>query len=178
MEASVSANDKKFQEHLLILSKDEEPKVTALLKELRSMGDGRYIEPLVDAFTHTKHDSIKDSIYALLLDLKDESALEPLIACIQNERYKEVRTQLLSVLWQSNLDASSYLVELIEMAVSFDYLDCIEIMTIIDTFEGSYSEEELMNSIYDLDDAIMEEESAKSDLLSEIKSIVNKLMVE
>ena len=168
---------KQFRTHLTVLQSDDLTKIKRLIGELRIQGDARYIAPLVDVLNNSAHDEIKEVIFGMLLDLKDEGALDPLFSCIRDERYIDIRPQLLSVLWQSNLDASEYLNELIQMAVEFDYLECIEIMTILDTFEDGFSEDELMDSIYSLDEAIEEEHSNKTELLIEIKSIVNNLTV-
>lgn len=175
---SINHTSKQFQANSAILRSEEHNKILKLIDSLRSEGDARYVEPLVDCMVNTKVDKIRDSIYSLLLDLKDDDAVVPLLSCIKNDNYTNFRTQLLSILWQSNVDASPYLNELVEMAIDFDYLSAIEIMTVLDTFEEGFTEEQLMECIYLLDDAISTEESNKAELLTEIKSIINKLMID
>ena len=98
---------------------------------------------------------------------------------MHNPEYKERKNLLISILWQSTLDASEYLVDLITIALKGDYLTVLEVSTVIESFDTVFNEEDVMDAIYQIDER-MEEESDQElvKMLSSLKKVISELPVE
>lgn len=148
------------------------------LEKLRQHGSEKSIFPLVDTLLNSRDETLKEGIISFLNDLRNPSALQPLIEAIQDETYGKVRSHLLQAVWQSNLDASDYLYDLVSVADYGTYEDCIEVMTILDNLEGPFSSSDVEESIGLLSVAIHEADEERAKLLLAINEIVGTLPVE
>lgn len=148
------------------------------LDKLRQHGSEKSVYPLVDTLLNSKDEALKEGIINFLNDLRNPSALQPLLECIQNENFTSIRSNLLQAVWQSNLDASDYLYDLVSVADYGTYQDCIEIMTILDNLEGPFSSSDVEESIGLLSVAIHEADEDRARLLLAINEIVGTLPVE
>lgn len=168
----------RFNNILTDLASDNTKKVLTALKQLRKHGKPEAIKPIIDVLTNTKDEAVKQEITTFLYDLKDESTIQALIDLVENEKYAASKSLLISIFWQSALDGSNHLSFFIQQAVKGDYMTCIECLTVIENFDATFQEEEIMDATYDLSEAIENEDSEKKNLLISLHSVVSSLNME
>lgn len=154
-------------------------KVLTAIKQLRKHGKPEAIFPLLKVLITTQNDDVKQGISAFLVDLKDQQAIAPLIDAIQEKQFEPIKNQLLSVFWQSPLDASEHLLFFVRQAIEGDYLTAMEVFSIIDNYNGVvFQEDEINDAVFDLEEAIDLDNTEKSTLLLSIKNEIQQLTVE
>jgi len=173
-------NNNRFNNIIKDLKSDDTEKVLTAVKQLRLHGQKEAIAEILEVFTETTNEDVKKSITNLLFDLKDEKAVLPLLKAINDKKYLGIKPFLISIFWQSSLDASEHLGSLVRIASKGDYNSCLEVLTVIETFDTSFDEEQIMDAVYDieekLDDYEIDEEYKK--LLFLLKETVSSLKVE
>jgi len=168
--------DNRFNNIITDLNSDDHKKVLTAVKQLRKHGKAEAIDPLLNVLV-SADETIRQEIINFLFDLRDESAINPLLAAIENEKYDTEKNVLIAVFWQSSLDASEHIDFFVNQAIKGDYMTSLEALTVIENFDATFDEEEITDLKYDLDDAIEEEDSEKRELLISLKSILETLNI-
>lgn len=173
-------NNNRFNNIIKDLKSNEIEKVLTAVKQLRLHGKKEAIAEIIDVLIETTNEDVKKNITNLLFDLKDEKAVLPILKAINDKKYHAIKPFLISIFWQSSLDASEHLGALVRIATKNDYNSCLEVLTVIETFDTSFDEEQIMDAVYDieekLDDYEIDEEYRK--LLHLLKETVSSLKVE
>lgn len=175
---NIEKTNKRFSNIISNLSSKNKNDVLTAIKQLRKYGQPEAIANLVKLYKNSKDQEVIDSVRSFFFDLKDQSATEAIIFSIQNEDTVELKTFLISIFWESSLDASEHLPLLIKEAIHGDYMTCVEVLTLIDSFEATFQEEEIQDLDFDLADAIENEEGDKKDILMTIKEALTTLNIE
>ncbi|MCO6499814.1 MAG: hypothetical protein J5I47_05480 [Vicingus serpentipes] len=170
--------DNRFNNIIKSLSSNKNEEVLTAIKQLRKHGKPEAIPHLLHLHQTTTNDEVINEITQFLFDLKDQSATETIINAIAKETNNSKKAFLISIFWQSVLDASDHLSFLVNQAIQGDYMVAVEAMTVIDNFETTFHEDEIMNIFYDLDEAIEHEEEDKKELLITFKEAIRSLSVE
>ncbi len=160
------------------LSSSEEKKVLTALKQLRKHGKKEAIKPLIELLATTQQENIKETITALLFDLKDQAVVEEIISVIDSNTYPSINATLISIFWQSALDSSEHITSIVKQAISGDYLTGIEVLSVLDNYDATFQETEIEDLKFDLDEAIEEEETEKRNLLVSIRMALDGLNLE
>lgn len=173
-------NNNRFNNIIKDLKSDDTEKVLTAIKQLRLHGQKEAIAEVLAVFIETTNEEVKKSITNLLFDLKSEDSVLPIIKAINDKKYVSIKPFLISIFWQSSLDASEHLGSLVRIASKGDYNSCLEVLTVIETFDTSFDEDQIMDAVYDieekLDDYEIDEEYRK--LLYLLKETVSSLKVE
>lgn len=173
-------NNNRYNNIIKDLKSTDKEKILIAIKQLRSHGQKEAITEVLDVFISTEDSDIKNSITNLLFDLKDEKSIPILLKAINDKKYVSIKTFLVSIFWQSTLDASEHLGTFIRIATKGDYTLCLEVLTVVESFDSSFDEEQIQDAIYDieekLDDYELDEEYRK--LLYLLKDVVSNLSVE
>ena len=131
---------------------------------------------LIERWFKTENETLKSDLFNFFLDTRRQEELPHFMEAINKKEYADVRNELLSIFWQSGLDTSEYLEELIEIALAGDYMTLIEVATIIETFEEEYDEEQVMNMIYQIEEIIDgEEDEERIKLLTNLRQVISEL---
>ena len=143
--------------------------VLEALEATRSKGQAELIPLISDLLLHDNPE-ITLKAGEVLGSLKDSAALEPLMEAMQDAKFKNVRHKMLSALWNSSLQPNQYLFMLVEIAVKGTYMECIECHTIIESMEGEFPDDQIMESQMLLNDYFSEHRKPtdRSELLKDI----------
>ncbi len=160
------------------LKSNDSEKVLLALDQLRKKGQKEVIEEILQVYLTTSDNKIKKEITTFLFDIKNETAVLPIIKAINDVKYKSIKAFLVSIFWQSSLDASEHLNTLIRIAVKGDFEVCLEVLTVIENFDSTFDEEQIMDAIYDIDEAMDDADEVKYKLLNSIKDVVRNLAVD
>lgn len=146
----MSDTNKQKQDKLKIVLTDlnsgDSSKIAKAIPLLETTGDATVIIPLMDLWVGGVNATIEKSIIALLEGLKDTSTVEPLIFAFRNVKYAKLKRNLVSVFWNSKLDFSSYLADFVLFAIEGDFLDVLEVVTLVEQFETMVPESAVMES--------------------------------
>lgn len=149
------------------------------LADLRKHGKHGSIRPVVELLANTQDEEVRNQSMKFLCDLRQEEALEPLVECVTDEEFHHIRKELLEALWQSNLDASDYLNDIISVVPSMTYNELIELMTVMDNLEGPFNSSDLDECVGILSVEIgMAEDEQHRNMLLVIQEIIGTLPVE
>ena len=176
--AKSSKPNKKVVELLKKLNSPEPKDIINAIKSLKVSGDKTVIEPLVKLYTTTQNNAIKNEISDLLNSLKSTQAPQEVIKCLNNKKYDTAKTMLLSSIWNSNLDYTLYLDDIVKAATQGTMMDAMECLTIIENMEGTLDEQKIMDPLINLKSYLVENMSndyQKNKLLKEVAQILTEI---
>lgn len=160
---------------LIDLNSGKEEAILSALKKIPSRGDKRVVTPLVELFIKTNNDSIKDKIRTILYELKDTSTIDDLVACLNNGN-DEIDQLVLGAFWNNNLNPTEHLHVFVSSSIKGSYLTSFEALTLIESMDGEFEEQAVLDSIFDLTEAIDKEpEGPKSELLKSMLTYIAEL---
>lgn len=121
-------------------------KISPALDALQVYGDSSVIQPLFDIIGQDTDETVKNEIQEFLSSLKDSSAKETVIGILRGASQEEQIIRILSTIWNSPLDYSSYVADFVKAAVRGNFMVALECLTILENLEGPFEEEALMES--------------------------------
>ncbi|MCB0480086.1 MAG: hypothetical protein KDC83_01580 [Flavobacteriales bacterium] len=158
------------------LASEDEAVVIKTISYARQNAEGRHLGILIQLLRETKNENISNEIIALLNDLKDQGAMEPMMDAVLDDANIDIRVFLLQAIWNSRLDAVDFLEPLVNLAIKSDFVTCLECLTIIENFENAPSDEAIsaVNTI--IKDALMDN-SENKELLMSMMEVLNDYMI-
>ncbi|MFK8038440.1 MAG: hypothetical protein AB8B74_09130 [Crocinitomicaceae bacterium] len=170
--------NKKVQDLILKLDDPDSKTQIKAIQSLKIYGNEMAIEPLVALHVTSQNNAVKSEIESLLNTLKAENTQSAVIACLTNSDYELSHQMILSSIWNSSLDYSSYLNEIVETAINGDFMAAMECITIFENLETELSEEKILGPLLTLNQYLNDtngEESPKNSLLTEVAVFLNRM---
>ncbi len=122
----------------------------------------------------TTQESIVKKAKDILFSLKDQKCTEIIIKGAKDKTYKTLRATLLSALWQSNLDCSSYLSDLLQITLDSNFQTGIEYYSIIESLKPPLPINELKEALQVLEKALSNKSYEHFAILEQIKTIIHQ----
>jgi hypothetical protein len=144
-------------------------KIKVGLQSLEEIGELSVLKSLVDVLATTKVG--KEEIVEFLNSLKVSAAADEMIELIKANDYPALRGVLLSTLWNSKVDYSYFLADIVEIAVDGDFMEALECLTIIENMEGPFEERHILESQLHLREYLEDnapKDPQKAQIMSEI----------
>lgn len=85
----------------------------------------------------------KDAKHDTLKTLKDKNGLEVLINAIKSAKGEKHKTTLVAACWEAGFDCSEYLSLFADIALSEDFMTCLEAITVIEEMQGPFDTKQL-----------------------------------
>ena len=150
------------------------------LAELDAVLSIEALPALISVFHAPISDKCKEQLLIFFNDLSAIDAQETMIQILMDPDNLSIRQLLLSTIWNSRLDYSTYLAEFVEMAVEGDYLEALECLTIIENLEGPFEESDILESQLHLKEYLEtgHKNDQKAVLISEIALLVKNFNEE
>jgi hypothetical protein len=170
--------NKKVAQIILQLSSPEPKDVIKAVKALKMSGNETAIEPLIDLYCTSQNNAVKAEIIDLLNSIKSTKVPTVLIDCLNNEKYVLARQVMLSSIWNSNLDYTPYLLEIVETTQKGEMMDAMECLTILENMEGTLTEEKIMDALLSMKSYLVEHSSdstPKMGLLREVSLLLSEI---
>ena len=149
------------------LAAKNEKLVLGALKKIPTKGNSQVIVPLIELYIRTQDESIKSKVQTILFELKDTTTIDPLITSL-NKGNDDVDRLVLGALWNNNMNPTEHLHEYVKSAITGSYLTAFEALTLIESMDGEFLEDHVMDSIFDLTEAIDKGEDEKTGILKTI----------
>lgn len=115
-------------------------KTETIINELKDKGNAQLFSSLTDEYMSFDK-NVKQSIYTLFCDIKDQSIAEIFVNKIKNSTDHELQEILLSAAWNSRLDFTNYLETFIDIVTECEFQLAFEAFTVIENVEAKVSEE-------------------------------------
>jgi len=171
----VIKSDKKLKELAMVLGKKNSLQIVQAVKSLREEESFEgAIGLLAETFDASDDKSVFKAISDFFNDIKDLSARSEIIAEIRKPWNGDTISMLVSSCWQSGLDYSGFMEDLIKIFIEGDYVTSIETMTVIEVSVANISREsrdDLIKKIQDFPKAWVND---KKSLTLELISILGK----
>ncbi|MFT4544512.1 MAG: HEAT repeat protein [Bacteroidia bacterium] len=145
------------------LKSNDETVALKAIEKVKKGGDVSYMTELLDALTATTEAGIESSISQLLFDLKDKEAIEELVNQLVNPAYDDIRVIMLSACWQSGIDTSHRLPDFVTVVSTGSYMECLEVLTIIENWEDFSNQETLDLELLRLRSLLSESDKPEND---------------
>ena len=161
------------------LKSNDEAFALKAIEKIKKGGDATYIHDLLEALQATTDVSIENGISQLLFDLKDKEAVEEIVNELINPKFSDVRIIMLSACWQSGIDLSHRLPDFITVASVGNYMECLEVLTVIENLEAIQDQEMLENEIIRLKAFLSESDTPENDeMIFSIMEEMEKFIVQ
>lgn len=145
------------------LMSENETIALAAIEKVKKSGDAAMVPSILKALASTKELSIENALSQLLFDLKDKEAVEELVNQLQNPEFSEIRVLMLSACWQTGMDMSHRLSDFITIACTGTYMECLEVLTVIENWENIKDQEMLENETIRLKSYLSESDTPEND---------------
>lgn len=155
------------------LKSNDEAFALDAIDKIKKGGDASYITDVLDALASTTELSIENALSQLLFDLKDKQAVEELVNQLGNPSFSNIRVLMLSACWQCGMDLSHRLPDFITVATLGSYMECLEVLTIIENWEAIKDQKVLENETIRLKAFVAESDTPENDEM--IFSIIEQL---
>jgi len=171
--------DAKIISQIELLKKGSDEAVLRELNTLRKDGSLPLIPVILERWKNSTNETLNKSIFEFMVDIRLQEALSEIIKAIRNPEFAERKNLLIAILWQSVLDPSEYLEDLISIALNGDYMTILEVSTVVESFDAVFNEQEVMDAIYQIDERLDEEQDEiQKNILISLKKVVSQLPVD
>lgn len=159
-------------------SNDEKIALKAISK-LKKSGDVSFVVDILEALSATTELGIENALSQLLFDLKDKEAVEELANQLFNPDFAEIRVIMLSACWQTGVDLSHRLPDFITVVSTGSYMECLEVLTIVENWEGIKNQEMLELEIIRLKAFLGESDTPENDeMVFSLLEVLEKFAIQ
>jgi hypothetical protein len=166
---------KTLQKAIIDLGSGDQKKMDAGIKMISEKGHPGLIKELVEILVKTKNSVLQKKIVVLLSDIQDEAAIAIIMQCATDEKYREVRSEILNSIWNSKLDYSQFIADFVFMAVEGDLMESVECLTSIENMVGPFEEHHLLEAqlyLKDYHSNRTKESDQKNEIISDIATFI------
>lgn len=175
----MSENSKEVAEIIAGLNATETNVILEAIKQNRKYGNAVSFRAMLALLKQTDEPTIETAIIEFLFDLKDENGGPILIEAIENSEFEFYTSFLVAAFWQSAIDGSPYIENLIRAAIQGDYMTTLEALTVIENFDSAFNQMDILDYETDLNEAAESEENGdKKALLISMADVIRNLPIE
>ncbi|HNQ67984.1 MAG TPA: hypothetical protein PKN32_06385 [Bacteroidales bacterium] len=164
MEHNLTQEQKEILSQLF--SKDEKTVLNSI-KIMRKKGGEFIVKPLLEIYFTTESESIRDAIYSLICDLKNNKTADIFVKNIELYANNDKLSKLLSAFWQSTIKFTD-LLPFVKVFFSSNTYSAVEVLTIIEQNAYNISNENKLKCNELILSKISELEGFKHDVANEI----------
>lgn len=145
--------------------------VSRAIKSLEKYGNASVIKPLAQVLLDGVSEKHEGEIIELLSSIKDTSVVVEIMDVLEDPQMRPIRQKVLSIIWNMKIDFSNYIDDFVGIAVSGDFMEALDCLTIIENLEGPFLEEDILECQLHLKNYLEDEnpkDEQKAHILSEI----------
>jgi hypothetical protein len=119
---------------------------------------------------------VKGAIAQMLSSLKMTDTEEELVNALENPKFQEHRSDILSFIWQSGFQPVEHVALLARIAVSGTYIETLESLTVIEQFEPPMQEDSLIEALIEVRTYLADQpDPQKKELLVAMHTVLTDL---
>jgi len=115
------------------------------LKRVRSKGNETVIPSIIKIIETSQDSDVVNEAKSIILELKSTKSIPFLLDELENENH-EIRELVLSAFWQTGFNPHQYIDKFVKCGINGTFVETIEVYTIIDSLEGPFEEETIMEA--------------------------------
>jgi hypothetical protein len=146
------------------------------IKKIRSEGHRDLIPDLVRLWLK-EEGIIHTELTELLYTLKDNTVTEALIELLDQKEFADSKERILTIFWNAALDTRDHLSILVGTAIHGNYMQALEVLTIIENLDPPFPEEEIMDALIQLKGYFADPKSEKEEKFKLIQTITTIIKV-
>ena len=158
----------KNNELLALIRTGEHSHIIKAIETYKQKGDLQLLSALIELLYDTENQEIIDEIFSFLNDLKSDTALNVLIEFIQNDMDGIWKKELITAVWQSGMDASSFLSIFIDIVIEDEFITAFEASTVIENIQHQMPVALIEENIKKLEGALSSISADKKSLLESL----------
>jgi len=147
-------------------------------EEIKSKGDQSYIAPLIQLLHSSVATEIKELVYQLFADLKNEHSVDQLIDELKKEQDPEILTRLVSTCWQNGLNYSRHLPYFVDLIIGQEFQIAFEAFTVIENMYGKINNDVELLLIEQIVACLHHAEERKQYLLKGLLEIIPNIPLD
>ncbi len=144
------------------------------IKEIREFGNIKILPALIENYSQQTNPAFKKELSSLLSDIKRQEAAQILFQYIMDQNYSHIKKDLLSILWQSRLDYSQFVPQLIEIFINEPLDMAFEAFTVIEYIEKPIDKTVARQNIEKLKNSLRTIDEKKKFLLVDLVNMLKK----
>jgi hypothetical protein len=129
------------------LFSDDDAVVTRAIDRCREQGSASLVEALIAFYASDAAATLRNEVGAMLGSLKVSGVEGFFETALKNRSLAHIHKDLISFMWNSDINPSSMLSEISAIAVNGDYSTRLECLTLIENSEAVFPEENLLPAI-------------------------------
>lgn len=170
----IDINTEKVQNNIKALKSNNPLLIKNILVDIRENGQMEYVPILIDLILENKNSELSQIIKAFISDIKDSNIKAILTEYIENNKYKHIRKDLLSICWESAVDFSDMLDLFIEIVINDEFENSFESLTVLENLDGYIEIETIEHSISKLQNSIKDVSESKQYIINESIKVLQK----
>ena len=157
----------------------DERVVMAALSTCQDIGDHTAILPLLSLYADTSSPLVREKVADMLSNLKVSQTEEHFMDALADPEFAEIRKDILGFMWNSGLQPVEQLSRLVQIATESGYEEVVECLSLVESMEGPFPEDEVEQSGYLLRDWISQNrDDSRLALMAEFLKVVESLPVD
>jgi len=165
--------------HLKSAIKSGNPElVDHALEEIKTKGDATYIAPLIAFLHQPMNDEVRENIYRLFIDLKDENSVDQLVHELENENDLDILVRLIAACWQNGLNYSKHLPYFVQLIIDQEFQIAFEAFTVVENMYGKINFDVEMTLLEKIEKSIPFAEDRKQYLLKGLLEIIPNIPLD
>ncbi len=167
---------KKSQEQIWSekLDSGDQDTVKEAIKEIREFGNIKILPVLIEKYSKNTDSFLRKELEKLLSDIKHKEAAGIMFQYVLNPGYSHIKKDLLTILWQSRLDFSPYVAELVEIFINEPFEMAFEAFTVLEYIENPIDRQVAKESIERLKQSLSTIDEKKKFLLVDLVNMLKK----
>ena len=144
------------------------------IEKLRSKGNINDLPAILDFLVTPNNPEVEKALYNFIFDIKDQKAVEPIIAAIQNSEYQNIQKKLIEMCWQSSLKFAPHLGLFVDLLIEGDFEVAFEAFTVIENMEENLEPSMKQKEMTKIKDAISSAQEDRKGMLHEAFHIIEQ----
>lgn len=158
------------------LKSSDEKVVSGALKNIAKNGSILSADALLELLISNSYsEEIKFELKDLLKSVKNPEMLDVIMQWLDDDRAQEHKAFLVSCIWEAGFQAEAHFENIAYHGINGDYMTLLEVLTVIENFEGSIPEGQIINVNLSIDEALENGENEKTALLISLKEVIQNL---
>lgn len=148
------------------------------LDEIKVKGDHTYISPLIDLLHQNIAQDVKEKIFYLFVDLKNEDSVDQLVSDLKIEKDLNILERLVAACWQNGLNFSKHLPYFVELVINEEFQVAFEAFTVIENMYGKIEGDTEVMLIEKINASLPDADENKQHLLRGLLDIIPNIPLD
>ena len=148
------------------------------LDEIKGKGDHTYITPLIELLHQNLPWEIREKIFLIFVDLKNEDSVDQLVNDLKVEKDLNILERLVAACWQNGLNFSKHLAYFVELVINEEFQIAFEAFTVVENMYGKIEGDTEVRLMDKITASLPDAEENKKHLLRGLLDIIPNIPLD